>query len=116
MLNPITGKRELAYIVEIAEIKPLEGYDRVEYARVNGWWCVVGKGMKVGDKAIYFEIDSQVNPLDNRFAFMSKRKYRVKTQRMCKVVSQGLVLPLTDFPEFKNRKVGDFVTAELGVS
>lgn len=27
------GKRELAYGVKIEEIKPPEGYDRVEYAR-----------------------------------------------------------------------------------
>ena len=29
----INNKRELAYIVTIDEIKPIEGYDRVEYAR-----------------------------------------------------------------------------------
>ena len=35
----INDKRELAYVVTIDEIKPIEGYDRVEYARTNGWWC-----------------------------------------------------------------------------
>lgn len=29
----INDKRELAYVVTIDEIKPIEGYDRVEYAR-----------------------------------------------------------------------------------
>jgi hypothetical protein len=33
----INDKRALAYIVAIDEIKPIEGYDRVEYARTNGW-------------------------------------------------------------------------------
>lgn len=38
------GVRELAYVVRIQEIKPIEGYDRVEYARVEaGWWIVVRK-------------------------------------------------------------------------
>lgn len=49
------GVRELAYVVRIQEIKPIEGYDRVEYARVEaGWWIVVRKDQfKVGDLAIY---------------------------------------------------------------
>lgn len=29
----INDRRSLAYIVTIDEIKPIEGYDRVEYAR-----------------------------------------------------------------------------------
>ena len=34
----INGKRALAYIVTIDEIKPIPNYDRVEHARTNGWW------------------------------------------------------------------------------
>ena len=116
MLNK-NNERMLAYIVNVDEIKPLEGYDRVEYARVNGWWCVVRKNeLHVGDKAVYFEIDSLVNKDDDRFAFMESRKYRVKTQKMCKVVSQGLLLPLTEFPELNKFNVGDDVTKVLGVT
>lgn len=111
------NERMLAYIVTVDEIKPLEGYDRVEYARVHGWWCVVHKNeLHVGDKAVYFEIDSLVNKDDKRFAFMEPKKYRVKTQKMCKVVSQGLLLPLTEFPELNNFNVGDDVTKILGVT
>ena len=32
----INGKRALAYIVTIDEIKPIPNYDRVEHARTNG--------------------------------------------------------------------------------
>ena len=39
----INGRRALAYVVTIDEIKPIEGYDRVEYARTNGWWVIIGK-------------------------------------------------------------------------
>lgn len=46
---------------------------------------------------------------------MEKRKYIVKTQKMCKVVSQGLVLSLSDFTELKDCKEGDFVTDKLHV-
>ena len=48
----INGERALAYVVKVDEIKPIEGYDRVEYARTNGWWVIVSKdyGLKVSDK------------------------------------------------------------------
>lgn len=116
MLNSKTNKRELAYIVKISETKNLEGYERVHYVRVNCWWCVAGKDLNTGDLGIYFEIDSVLPSTDPRFSFMAKRNYRVRTQKMCKVVSQGLVLPLSDFPELKNCKEDEFVTDKLGVT
>ena len=113
----VNGERALAYIVTVDDIKPLEGYDRVEYARVNGWWCVVRKDeLHVGDKAVYFEVDSLVNKDDERFSFMEPRKYKVKTQKMCKVISQGLLLPLTEFPELSKYDIGTDVTKKLGVT
>jgi len=116
MLNA-KGERALAYLVTVDEIKPLEGYDRVEYARVNGWWCVVRKDeLHVGDKAVYFEVDSLVNKDDERFSFMEPRKYKVKTQKMCKVISQGLLLPLNEFPELSKYDIGTDVTKKLGVT
>ena len=77
----INDKRALAYVVTIDEIRPIEGYDRVEYARTNGWWVIINKAdnLHVGDKCVYFEVDSKVNPLDERFAFLEKRDYRIKT-------------------------------------
>ena len=115
MLNPKTNERELAYVVKVSEAKELPGYDNVHYIHVNGWWCVASKDIKENDLAIYFEIDSLLPSNDSRFAFMAKRKYLVKTQKMCKVVSQGLVLSLSDFPELKDCKEGDFVTDKLHV-
>lgn len=97
MLNQ-NGERELAYVVLIDEIMPIEGYDRVELARVGGWYVIVQKGQfTVGDPAIYFEVDSKV-PADREcFAFLAKRKYKVKTLRMCGVISQGLLMHPSDF-------------------
>jgi len=141
MLNE-KGERELAYIVTIDEIKSIEGYDRVEYARVNGWWVIVGLNQfKVGDLAVYIEVDSKVPSNKESFAFLEKRDYRIKTQKMCKVVSQGLLMSLSDFPELffedlatlnnlewcykkgvksnlpaQSVKVGDFLTKELGIT
>lgn len=114
----INNKRALAYVVTIDEIKPIEGYDRVEYARTNGWWVIIGKqdNLHVGDKCVYFEVDSKVNAADERFAFLEKRDYKIKTQRMCKVISQGLLMPLSTFPELGDLDVNTDVTDLLKVT
>ena len=113
----INDKRALAYVVTIDEIRPIDGYDRVEYARTNGWWVIINKAdnLAVGDKCVYFEVDSKVNPLDERFAFLEKRDYRIKTIKMCKVYSQGLLIPLSTFPELGDLDVNTDVTDALKV-
>ena len=113
----VNGKRALAYVATLEEIKSIDGYDRVAHGRVGGWWCIINKAddMKVGDKVVYFEVDSKVNRYDERFAFLEKRNYKIKTLKMCKVLSQGLIMPLTAFPELKDAKVGTDVTKLLKV-
>lgn len=113
MLNG--NKRELAYVVKVSESKDLEGYDKVHYVKCLGWWCVAPKDINVGDLVVYFEIDSKLPADDARFAFMEKRKYIVKPIKICGVVSQGLVLHLSDFQELKDCKEGNFVTDKLHV-
>lgn len=113
----INGKRALAYIVTVDEVRPIPNYDRVEHTRTNGWWCVTKLGeMKVGDKAVYFEVDSKVPEKDERFAFLESKHYKIKTQKMCKVYSQGLLLPIASFPELAGKQVGDDVTDILGIT
>lgn len=97
MLNK-NGERELAYVVLIDGIEPIPNYDRVEHAIVGGWRVIVQKDQfKVGDPAIYFEIDSRVPSDRECFAFLEKRNYKVKTLKMCKVLSQGLLMHPSDF-------------------
>ena len=114
----INNKRALAYVVTIDEIKPIDGYDRVEYARTNGWWVIISKNdnLHVGDKCVYFEVDSKVNAEDERFAFLEKRNYKIKTQKMCKVISQGLLMPLSLFPELGDTDINTDVTDKLKVT
>ena len=99
MLNK-DNQRELAYVVIVDNITPIEGYDKVELAHVGGWTIVVGKGeFKIGDPAIYFEIDSQlpeVEPFTN-MEFLVKKHYKIKTQKMCKSLSQGLLMSAANF-------------------
>ena len=97
MLNK-EGSRELVYVVLIDGIEPISGYDRVETAIVGGWHVIVQKGQfNVGDPAIYFEIDSRVPSDRECFAFLEKRHYKVKTLKMCKTLSQGLLMHASDF-------------------
>ena len=97
MLNS-KQERELAYVVIIDGIEPIPGYDRVEHAIVGGWRVIVQKGQfKVGEPAIYFEIDSRVPADKECFAFLEKRHYKVKTLKMCKTISQGLLMHAEDF-------------------
>ena len=97
MLNA-KQERELAYVVIIDGIEPIPGYDRVEHAIVGGWRVIVQKGQfKAGDPAIYFEIDSRVPADKECFAFLEKRNYKIKTLKMCKTISQGLLMHPYDF-------------------
>ena len=79
---------------------------------------IIGKAdnLHVGDKCVYFEVDSKVNSEDERFAFLEKRNYKIKTQRMCKVISQGLLMPISAFPELGDADVNTDVTDKLKVT
>lgn len=114
----INDKRALAYTVTVDEIREIPGYDRVEHARVGGWWIIVAKAdnIKVGDMCVYFEVDSKVPATDERFAFLEKRNYKVKTLKMCRVFSQGLLMPIALFPELgANPEIHTDITDLLGI-
>jgi RNA ligase (TIGR02306 family) len=100
--------RKLASIAEITYIKPIAGADAIECAIVNGGWPVVVKkdNYKVGDVAIYLEIDSWIP--HELAPFLSKgqqpREYnevkgeRLKTAKLRGQISQGLLIKLSDVP------------------
>ena len=90
-------QRELAYLVYVDEIRPIEGKDRVECAVVGGWTIMVKKDQfKPGDIGIYFEIDSKV-PVAEPFEFLAAKHYKIKTQKYGKFLSQGLLMHPDDF-------------------
>lgn len=113
------GQRELAYVVTVDKINELPGYDRVEQAIVGGWKLVVGKNeFHQGEKAIYVEIDSKLP--EDKFSdmeFLKSKHFCVKTQKMCKTVSQGLLLSFGQCGlNADDYKIGDFLTKELGIT
>jgi len=118
MANPkfIKSERKLATIREVLEIRPIDGADMIEVAVIDGWECVVKKdeNFKVGDKVIYIEIDS-ILPEKPEFEFLRPRSFRIRTIKLRKQISQGLVLPLSYLGENKKYKLDDDVTEELGI-
>lgn len=115
----INGKRALAHIQQVHDIQPIVGADNIELVHVLGWTLIAKKGeFKDGDLAVYIEIDSKVPDTDDRFAFLQSKKFKVKTYKLGKfgVVSQGLALPLSLFPELSECQVNDDVTDILHIT
>ena len=114
--------RKLASVVKIADIQPIPGADAIMVAKVKGWNVVVKVNeYKVGDLAVYYEIDSFL-PIRPQFEFLRKSSYkrmgssegfRLKTIRLRGQISQGLLTPI---PEgISNPKEGDDLTEALDI-
>lgn len=118
--------RKLATIQKVVSISPIEGADRLEMARVLGWQLVVKKGeFSVGDLGVYFEVDSVIP--DNVLIYAGlwdeekgkgklagSKGNRLKTIKLRGQISQGLLLPLSDFT-VEDVEEGKDLTEELGV-
>lgn len=117
--------RRLASIQKIWKIDPIEGADRIELAHVLGWQCVVNKvQFQPGDMGVYFQIDSFL-PIREEFEFMRATSYkkselfgegfRIRTMNFRGQISQGLILPLSAFPEIGEAAEHEDVTELLNV-
>lgn len=115
--------RKLASIQTIKKIEPIPDADNIEVAGVLDWQAVVKKNQfKVGDKCVYFEIDSLIPDVANENwkidpkSFHRNESGRIKTIRLRKVLSQGLVLPVESFSEnIQSLDVGSDVTELLNI-
>lgn len=107
---------KLASVQKILKLEPIEGADLIEKATVLGWEVVVKKGeFSVGDLVAYIQIDTVV-PEKPEYEFLRERKFRVRTIKLRKQISQGLIVPLPNRPDglyFYNE--GDDLTEILGV-
>lgn len=115
--------RKLVTIRKIKKLLSIGGADFIEMAQVDDWCVVVKKGeFLAGDSCLFFEIDSML-PDEPRYSFLGTPKkylvdlrHRLKTIKLRKVISQGLALPLSNFPEIHSSFcLGDDVTELLGV-
>lgn len=96
--------RKMATVEVVAEVKAIPEADKIQAYRIKDWWVVdsVGK-YQVGDAVLYCEVDSWI-PTEIA-PFLSKGKEpkefegikgeRLRTIRLKKQVSQGLLLDIT---------------------
>jgi len=104
----VADGRKLVTVRVVGGVNDIDGADFIKAAQIEGWQVVVKAGeFKEGDLCVFFEVDSFVQLSDPRFSFLEKnaitwhgiRGARLKTIRLRKQLSQGLALPLKDFPE-----------------
>lgn len=121
-----THGRKLASIRTISEISSIENADNLEIAKMHGlgWQVVVKKNeFHVGDRAVYFEIDSTI-PFEKLLPEMEFLKdrcgrrffngkspetstvlvevARIKTIKLRGQISQGLIIPAEALPFWKD--------------
>lgn len=114
--------RKLASLQTVKHVRPIAGTDVIEAVGVLGWECVAKKGeFREGDPCVYFEIDSLL-PEEVRYEFLRASsfkpdlgKFKLRTVRLRKHLSQGLALPVGLFPEAAGLPVGSDLTEFLGV-
>lgn len=116
--------RNLVSIQEVKGILPIPDADAIEVIEVLGWKLVVKKDeFKVGDKVVYFEVDSFL-PIEDKYEFLRKSSFknhptigegfRIKTIKLRGQISQGLALAPSDLG-LEDLPVGTDVTDRLGV-
>lgn len=111
--------RKLASIQVVNEIRPIENADAIECVVILGWTVVAKKGeFKVGDKCVFFEIDS-ILPNEEKYSFLDYKEeyngYRLKTVRLRGQLSQGLALPINIFDIPEDIEVGTDLTEQLKI-
>ena len=119
-------ERKLASVQRVLAIHPIENADAIELAQINGWQCVVKKGEFVpGDLGVFFEIDA-IPPELPQLAFLWTSRtadapqprpgnFRIKTMRLRGALSQGLLMPPSQFDLPETLAEGNDLTAILGV-
>lgn len=106
----MNNERKLVTIRRIKEIKRIPDADAIEIAVVDGWQCVVKKGMHwPNERVLYFEIDSFL-PEHEEFEFLRassfkrmtdwQHGFRLRTIKLRGQLSQGLVMKLDVLHKF----------------
>jgi len=111
---------KLAEIQTINEITPIEGADRIELARVQGWQSVIQRGSySVGDRIVFVPIDTVLPPAVWNSHLHDKtdpnKPIRVKTVKLRGTISSGLIFPLSILDPFTDYEIGQDVSSILGI-
>lgn len=105
------SERKLATIRRVDELVGIPDADLIECAMIGGWGVVVKKGeFTPGSSVVFVEIDSFVphdvapfltKPGHSPKVYEGVKGERLRTVRLKKCLSQGLVLPLSVLPSDK---------------
>jgi len=115
------SERKLLTIRTVDSVQKHPNADALDLIRIGGWQCVSKLGVfRPGDRCAYIEIDSFVPVTHPAFSFLEKNAIkwngkvgaRIKTIKLRQELSQGLAVPLSEFPEIAN-PVDDTDYAEL---
>lgn len=109
-------------VVEIKNLFPIEGADKIQRCNVNGNDVVVSKDVKLGDKMLYFVsgtklnegyckynnlLDKAENNIDtSKKGFISYKQFRVKAIKLRGIVSDGMLMPLESLEIFERVSSG----------
>lgn len=117
-----------ANVVRVEALLPHTNADSLELIHIGGYQAVVRKGQfKVGDLAVYVQPDSVV-PQTEAFKFIwepyvgldglvPEKRRRITVRKFRKEISEGLLLPLLDFPyNYLRWTEGDDVSTDLGIT
>lgn len=109
-------------VVTIDEIIPHPNADKLLIAKTKGWQCIIPKDkFKVGDKAIYFPVDSVLPPeleaaLFGVDAKIKLSKGRIKAIKIRQFISQGMLESLDRLSIHHSYPIGSDISKEIGVN
>ena len=122
MINDTDEATLIVEVCTIDKIVPAKGFDRLEFAIVKGWQCLVGKGLYTsGDLCIFIPPDAIIPPqLEERVFSNAKIKLkngRIEPIKLKGLYSQGLVVPISYLEEtgVTNTFIGMDVKDILGI-
>lgn len=115
----------LVSVQNVHYVGPIPGKDLIIQGIVLGYSVVVKRSDFWQDSSpstlaearmcVFFEPDSLLDNSNPDFAFMARKKFRIRTEKMGGVMSQGLALPLSMLERYgidaTNLKEGDDLTA-----
>lgn len=123
--------RALAKIKTVKDVIRHPNADTLDIITIDGWKCIATTGQfKINDPCVYFEVDSLL-PNIPQYSFMGKGNklkksiledgiivegYLLKTIRLRGEISQGLALPLSEFPFIQDTEIGTDLTEKLCIN
>lgn len=122
------NKNYLAKIIEIKSLHPHPNADRLQIAVVDFQNVITGLNTKVGDKYVYFPVESQINSeflsatnsyrekelnKDKEVAGFFEKNGRVRAVKLRGENSMGYIVPLKQVEEFTGKELSEFVGQEF---